>query len=446
MTTIQSSQWEINGVIDTSQNVVQNLNQIATASGCFLTWDSANGTWSVVINDTASPVMSFTDDSIIGSISVNGSGISELYNQATIEFPHKDIRDTRDYIDFSIPVEEQFPQELPNRLNIRTDLINDPIQAARIAARELKQSRVDKIVRFRADYTANGLQAGDVFQITADAYGYVGKQFRAIEITERDTDEGQLVYEITGLEYDPDVYNTEGLVREERSKKTGIVPKSQNTAITQSIQEDTGNNLAGLIASIGVPALLNLLNQSFGDTPDQRVQGIPVYTNFQQNVSVAETQAKYNAYAGTPGGFGQDFTGNDSSDSIFIGFNIGQFFKNLNFTVTVPLSEFDYYTRIDGVDILRQDVLAFIPSVIDFYRGQVINANRFATFTVDWQSNTITALLENVQPGILTLQIRPLLTYDLDQEDTKNIYPFNHSVQPNTSGAGLSVAVQGFQI
>jgi hypothetical protein len=223
--------FEINGALDTGQNCLTNLNLIADCCGCFVTWDPVEGQWSVIINDEGPSVYSFTESNIIGAINVTGSGVNDIYNQVSIEFPHKDLRDTNDYVDLTLPLVDRYSEELDNRLKLDIKLINDPTQAQYIATRELKQSRIDKIATFRTDYTSNGLKAGDIIDITLDAYIWDKKKFRIITIEEDDTDQNQLVYAITAQEYDPDVYDMNGLVREFRSKKTGIVPKSSNSAI-----------------------------------------------------------------------------------------------------------------------------------------------------------------------------------------------------------------------
>lgn len=437
MTTITSNQWEINGVIDTSQSAQRNLEDIANASGCFLTWDSGEGTYSVIINDVGSSVFSFNDSNIIGSLNVSGSGVNELYNAVTIEFPHKDLRDTTDYIDLQITSADRFPQELDNKLTIRTELVNDPILAEYIAARELKQSRLDKTVNFRTDFTANGLKAGDLIDITNSVYGYTNKVFRIIEMVEEDADDGSLVFSITALEYDADVYSTSGLDRKFRSKKTGIVPKSTNSAITVSESEKTANDLNNLIASLGPAALLSILNQSGGGTA-----GIPYLNTFTNNVSTSVVQDVFNAYAGTPTSTFGGFNGNLTL-SIELYFNVFETVNNLFLTILTPSSSFSYYTRVNGVDEIRNNFFAYAPSIIRIYSP---GGGLLATFTADWQSNTITAVLNNVPPGTYTVQIQPLLTYDIDQEGSYEIYPFNHNIQPNTNGAGISVIGQAYQI
>lgn len=229
MTTILSNFFKINGVLSTDKGVLQNINDLCTASAAWMTYDIADGKWSVVINRAGTSVASFNDSNIIGGINISGTGINELYNQATIEFPHKDLRDQSDYVDLSIPSGNRFANELDNRLNIRTDLVNDPVQAQYLASVELKQSRIDKVIQFRTDYSKIGLKAGDLIDVTSDVYGYAAKVFRITKVEEDDGD--VLSISITALEYDSDVYSTAGLNREIREKKTGIVPKNTNAAV-----------------------------------------------------------------------------------------------------------------------------------------------------------------------------------------------------------------------
>ena len=75
MSTIKTSSFAINGVIDTNKPVMQNITNIATASGCWVTFDVNQGKWAVVINQAGSSIKSFNDSNIIGSITVSGTGI-----------------------------------------------------------------------------------------------------------------------------------------------------------------------------------------------------------------------------------------------------------------------------------------------------------------------------------------------------------------------------------
>lgn len=230
MTTL-TNPFRINGVISTDKTVMQNINDICTAAGCWMTFDTTTGKWSVIINRAGSSVASFNDSNIIGSINISGTGVNGLYNSTRIEYPHKDLRDQRDSLTLNIPQNQRFDNEFDNELNISTDLMNDPVQAQYLATVELKQSRVDKIISFRTDYSKIGVKAGDIIDVTSSMYGFTNKKFRVTRIEESDEGDGSLALNITALEYDETVYDDSGLVRGERSKKSGIINSNSNSVI-----------------------------------------------------------------------------------------------------------------------------------------------------------------------------------------------------------------------
>jgi len=236
-------QAEINGIVDTGQNVIDNLNQLATAAGCFFTWDLQAGKWTFIQNTTGSSVKSFSDSNIVGSIQVNMRGLSEYYNKCSIEFPHKDIRDAVDTITVSTPSSDLYYNEQTNEMKIQMPLINDPVQAQFLASRELKQSRLEMMIRFSSDFTANGIQAGELIDVTSTMHQFTNKLFRVIEISESDTDEGAILFDIVALEYDADVYSTSGLTRDYRTKLNGIRGKCTNAEIEENNTEAVRNFL-----------------------------------------------------------------------------------------------------------------------------------------------------------------------------------------------------------
>lgn len=253
------NKYTINGLIDTSKNVLQNLNDLARSAGCFITWDNTEGKWSVIVNQVDTSVKSFNDSNILGSININGTGIADMYNSVQIEFPHKDLRDATDYVVLDIASADRYEGELDNQFQIALPTINDPIQAQLIANQELKQSRVDKIVQFRSDFTANGLKAGDLIDITASMYGYTNKVFRIIQLEEEDNDDGSIIFSITALEYDANVYSTTGLTRETRTVKNGIRAKITNEEIAQMEDIDIGKQIGRLLAANVANGIINSL-------------------------------------------------------------------------------------------------------------------------------------------------------------------------------------------
>jgi len=253
-------QFRINGLIDTKREVVENLNELASSSGCYLTWDPVQGKWIVVLNTTGSSIKSFDDSNIVGSVNVSGTGVNELYNKVSVQYPNKDTRDTVDVIDVEIDSADRFANELDNTLELRLSAVNDYTQAQYLATRELKQNRLDKIIEFRSNFEANECKAGDLIDVTNAPLGYTNKVFRIIQIDEEDTEEGVILYSIIAQEYDANVYSEAGLTYELRSNFNGIKSKVFNAEIEQSDEADLGGTMAKLL---GANALLGILNGLF---------------------------------------------------------------------------------------------------------------------------------------------------------------------------------------
>lgn len=223
MSGVLDTRYKINGVIDTNNTVLDNIESLCTAAGTWLTYDNHLGQWSFVINRAGESVASFSDSNIIGAISVSGTGLNDLYNSVKFEFPHIDLRDEPDFVNIEIPDSDRNANEPDNTLNLKTNIINDPVQAEIIALQELKQSRVDRIISFKTDYSMIHLKAGDIIDVTNEYYGFAAKRFRIVNITETDDDGGELIIAITALEYDPAVYETSDISRYTVTDSTGIV-------------------------------------------------------------------------------------------------------------------------------------------------------------------------------------------------------------------------------
>ena len=223
--------FKINGLLDTSKTVLSNINALCKSVGCFLTYDSTTGQWAVIINRAGDSTKSFNDSNIIGAISITGTGVDQLYNSVSVQYPNADLMSTTDSANFDLTSDYRFPNELDKMLTLQFDLISNPVQAQYLGTIELKQNRVDKIIQFRTDYTSLGVKAGDLVDVTNSVYGYTNKVFRVVKVAEDDADDGSIQISITALEYDATVYDTTGLVYSARTTSTGVVPKSMNTAL-----------------------------------------------------------------------------------------------------------------------------------------------------------------------------------------------------------------------
>ena len=227
-----ADRYQINGLIDTANPVLQNAEAILSAAGSWLSYDSHLGQWGIVINRVDAPVAAFDNSNIIGSISVNGTGLTELYNEVKVEFPHKELKDSADFYNIQVPTAaipadwtafSRNANEPDNVLNLTYDIINEPIQAQMLGLIELKQSRLDRVIQFTTDYSYYNIKAGDIVTVTNDLFGFNAQEFRVITVREQQGEEAALQLAITALEYNATVYSIADLYRFTRSDANGII-------------------------------------------------------------------------------------------------------------------------------------------------------------------------------------------------------------------------------
>ena len=80
-----ADRYQINGLIDTAQPVMKNIEKIASATASWLSYDIHEGKWGVVINSSGTSIASFNDTNILGNITVSGTGLKDLYNSVKVE-------------------------------------------------------------------------------------------------------------------------------------------------------------------------------------------------------------------------------------------------------------------------------------------------------------------------------------------------------------------------
>lgn len=203
--------YEINGVLNTGDTVKTNLEKINLASASFTTFDHKSGQWKLIPNraiTTSEQTLcyNFTDDNIIGDVSLSATSIEDLYNQVEVGFPNKVNRDQTDYFKYNLPAIELNQLETANQLRMTSAMSNNYIHSARVGLIELRQSRADLVVNFQSDYGALEVEAGDVVKVTNSTLGFEEKLFRVTRIRETEGEDGSLVSEITALEYTATVY------------------------------------------------------------------------------------------------------------------------------------------------------------------------------------------------------------------------------------------------
>lgn len=256
-TTTETQNFKINGVIDTSKTVWDNIETLASAAGSWVAFDIHTGKWSVIINRAGASIHSFNDSNVIGGINVTGTGLFDLYNSVSVSFPNKEIYDLKDVSTYEIPVGDRNPGEFTNTLNLNFDIVNDVIHAQMLALTELHQARVDKIIEFRTDYSKLALKAGDIIDVTNTALNYTAKKFRIISITEEDTDDNNIQLAITALEYSDTVYNYSALNRFVREPNNQLIQRKNNAEIQALDDQDLGSAMERMLIANAVTGLLN---------------------------------------------------------------------------------------------------------------------------------------------------------------------------------------------
>jgi hypothetical protein len=424
MATSTQPQFRINGVVDTSRTVWENVEDIAASASAFVTFNTQSGRYEIVINGPAESVFEFTDDNIVGPISLSETGFQDLYNVVEISFPHKDLNDQRDTIRFEIAPENRNPFEPQNTLSIQTDLINDPVQAEQIALTELKQSRVSKLIEFETDFSTYGLSAGDVVSVTNEIFAWEQKLFRIISIQETDADDGGIQLRYSCLEYDEAVYDYSDISRFIRSRENGFTSFYQSTGVADVKAVNTAENLD---AALQTDEGKTIITET----------GIPILQTAATGWTPEDIEDVFN---GGPGAnFGTEFniTGNPS--------------KLMQLSFEGPTGVFTYNTTINGSTVSRS-INAGIPCKITFE----YSSNGGATYTplqsrfLDWATYTTVLNISNTPIGRYRLTIEKVITFDLDQEGSNVVTPTGYTISSlnvdadgdgNDEGAILSIVL-----
>jgi hypothetical protein len=211
-----ANRYQINGVVNPANSVMTNLQKLAGNAGCFVSYDIGTGLWGVTINKDQSAVLAFDDSNIISGIDLTGTNLDSMYNAVEVEFPHRELRDQMDKIRIDLPTEYRNANEPDNILQLKLDLINEPLQARELGYLELYQNRMDQIVTFTTDYSKINTEAGDVITVSTDVYGWTLKPFRVVRVREVESETGGLAVEITAQEYDSTMYTAGGVPRRPR--------------------------------------------------------------------------------------------------------------------------------------------------------------------------------------------------------------------------------------
>ena len=222
-TLLTQPRYRINGVLDTNQNILQNVDQIMTACDCWMSYQETSGKWEVIINKAEIASYAFDDSNIVGAMTVGGIDITNSINQIEAKFPDNDNRDQYSYVYVETPVGLLYPNEPINKTNLNYDLVNNSVQAYYLANRLLEQAREDLNLTINTTYDGIQVNAGDVVSVTNAYYGWSNKLFRAMQVREASTEDGNLGAQIQLAEYNAQVYDNFDITQFAPSPNSGLV-------------------------------------------------------------------------------------------------------------------------------------------------------------------------------------------------------------------------------
>ena len=242
--------YRINGVLDTNQNILQNVDQIMTACDSWMAYQETTGKWSCVINKAETASFAFNDSNIVGAITVGGIDITSSINQIEARFPDNANRDQFNYVQIDTPAGILYPNEPVNKTNINYDLVNNSVQAYYLANRLLEQAREDLNLTINTTYVGIQVNAGDVVSITNQYYGWNEKLFRAMQVREASLSDGTLGAQIQLAEYNAQVYDNFDITQFSPAPNSGLVSAGYFSALTAPTVVDI--NSSASVPSFGV--------------------------------------------------------------------------------------------------------------------------------------------------------------------------------------------------
>ena len=262
-TSVQT-RFRFDGVIDTNQTIMNNLQIMASCCDCLLRYNEILGLWSVVVQQpTYTVAMDLTDSNIISSIQVTPIDIASSYNIAEVKFVDGTQQDSFITATYNLAVINPsllYPNEPVNKQSIALPLVNDSVRAQYLANRFLESAREDLQIKCKVNYVGLQLEAGDIVTLTNGNYGWVAKLFRIGQVVEEFNDDGSITTALSLMEFNPAVYDDVNVIQFTPAPNTGIgnplnfgtltapvVLSSSPSAVTPSFSLSVTASSAGIV-------------------------------------------------------------------------------------------------------------------------------------------------------------------------------------------------------
>ena len=226
--------FTFNGVIDTTKNVMQNLQDMTNCCDCLLTFNQIYGYWSVITQSpTYTVAMDIDDSNMVSTLNISTMDISNTYNIASCQFPDITLFSSFNTSTINLNLVDPallYPNEPANSQTIQLPLVNNDVQAQLLATRFLKAARLDLMVQCTVNYIGLELEAGDVVTLTNANYGWVAKLMRVFKVEQNFAQDGTITISLNLQSYDPTVFNDASITQYSPQPNSGL-PNSNSFGI-----------------------------------------------------------------------------------------------------------------------------------------------------------------------------------------------------------------------
>ena len=292
--------FKFNGTIDTTQNILTNLQDMTSCCDCLLKYNEIYGLWGVIVQTPSYAVqMDINDSNIVSTIQITSLDISNTYNIAECQYPDITLNSSFNSTTIDLAVVDfalLYPNEPQNKQTIKLPLVNNNVQAQLLATRFLKAARMDIQVQCTVNYIGLELEAGDVVTITNANYGWVAKLFRILKVEQNFAPDGTISVALIMQTYDPTAYSDASINQYLPPPNTGlslpnifgtvpapVISNLQTTAAIPSFQVNITTSSAGITQYVEVwysayatPTSSQLI---FAGTSQVQPNGVPYGNN-----------------------------------------------------------------------------------------------------------------------------------------------------------------------
>lgn len=218
--------FKFNGMIDTNQKIMQNIQSMADCCDCLVKYNEVDGKWGVIVQQpTYTVAMDINDSNIIGGITVSPIDLANSFNYIECKFPDGSAKDSFNSANFDLAViapELLFPNEPVNKQSVNLYLTNNDITAQLLANRMLKAAREDLQVQLEINFTGLQLDAGDIITLNNTNYGWTNKLFRITKVVQKFSDDGKITTALNLTEFNPSIYDDASVTQFAPLDNTGL--------------------------------------------------------------------------------------------------------------------------------------------------------------------------------------------------------------------------------